>query len=178
MNDLKIIMLKVKELKPYEKNVKLHPASQIEKIKKSIKEFGFNDPIAVWGENNTIVEGHGRLIAAKELGFTEVPCIRLDHLTEDERKAYTIVHNKTTMDTDFDEILLNEELKKIEESFNLFDFGLEIKSKNIVIKEKELKPYRKVHYLISVDINDHDILVKALDEIKKIGGVEIESSLN
>ena len=76
MNDLKIEHININEIKPYSKNAKKHPREQIEQIKKSIQEFGNNDPIAIW--NNEIVEGHGRYIALKELGATDIPVIKLD----------------------------------------------------------------------------------------------------
>ena len=100
------------ELKTYANNAKLHPAEQVEQIKKSIEEFGFNDPIAVWGDD-TIIEGHGRLIAALELGMESVPVIRLDGLTDEQRKAYALVHNKLTMNSDFDADILSIELNDI-----------------------------------------------------------------
>ena len=75
--ELKIEYMKTKDLKPYANNAKIHTAEQIEQIKNSIKEFGMNDPIAIW-KNNEIIEGHGRLIACSELGIDEVPVIRLD----------------------------------------------------------------------------------------------------
>ena len=83
-NKLKVEYIKLKDLKPYEKNAKTHTKENIEAIKKSIEKYGFDDPIGVWGDKNTIVEGHGRYIACKELGIKEVPCIRLDHLTDEE----------------------------------------------------------------------------------------------
>lgn len=112
---LKIVTLSIDELTPYKNNAKLHPREQIEQIKESITENGFNDPIAVWGENNIIVEGHGRLIACKELGFTEVDCIRLDHLTEEQRRAYTLSHNKLTMNSGFDSELLDLEVEELQD---------------------------------------------------------------
>lgn len=112
---MEIIKLNINDITPYEKNAKIHTEAQIEQIKKSIQEFGMNDPIAVWGDKNTIVEGHGRLEALKQLGYTEVDCIRLDHLTDEERKAYTLAHNKINMNTGFDIDLLDEELDSIED---------------------------------------------------------------
>ena len=121
-NKMEIIKLNINDITPYEKNAKIHTEAQIEQIKKSIKEFGMNDPIAVWGKNNTIVEGHGRLEALKQLGYTEVDCIRLDHLTDEERKAYTLAHNKINMNTGFDIDLLDEELDSIED-IDMSEFG-------------------------------------------------------
>ena len=122
---MEIVKIKIGDLKPYEKNAKKHPQEQIEQIKKSILEFGMNDPIAVWGEDNLIVEGHGRLEALKQLGVEEVDCIRLDHLTDEERKAYTLAHNKLTMNSDFDFDILNEELEDIL-NIDMSDFGFEL----------------------------------------------------
>lgn len=119
---MEIIKLDINNIKPYEKNAKIHTDEQIEQIKKSIEEFGMNDPIAVWGDENLIVEGHGRLEALKQLGYTEVECIRLDHLTDEERKAYTLAHNKINMNTGFDFDILEEELKNIE-NISMEDFG-------------------------------------------------------
>lgn len=111
---LKVDYIPIEQLKPYEKNAKIHTPEQIEQIKKSIQEFGMNDPIGIWGEDNLIVEGHGRLQACKELGMKEVPVIRLDDLTDEQRRAYTLVHNQTTMNTGFNMVILDEELDNID----------------------------------------------------------------
>jgi len=133
---MEIIKIKVEDLKPYKNNAKLHPEWQIEQIIKSIEQFGFNDPIAIWGEDNIIVEGHGRLEAVKKLGYTEVECIRLDHLTEEERKAYTLAHNKTTMNSDFDFDLLKLELDDIK-GIDMSDFGFELDLDDKEVKDDE-----------------------------------------
>lgn len=118
---MEIKKIKIEEIIPYENNVKEHPREQIEQIKRSIQEFGNNDPIAV-DENNIIIEGHGRLIALQELGYKEVEVIILKGLTEDQKNAYRIVHNQLTMNSGFDEEMLKEELKKI--AFDMTEFGL------------------------------------------------------
>lgn len=120
---LKIEYLPLAELKPYARNAKLHPAEQVEQIKRSIQEFGFNDPIAIWGDN-TVIEGHGRLIAATEMGLDTVPVIRLDDLTDEQRRAYTLVHNKLTINSDFDMDTLTLELEDITD-IDMSDFGFE-----------------------------------------------------
>lgn len=88
----------------------------------SIDRFGFDDPIGIWGKDNLIVEGHGRVLAAKKLGMTEVPCIRLDHLTSQERRAYALAHNKTAELSSWLDDVLKEELSDLDE-FEMTDFG-------------------------------------------------------
>lgn len=133
MSKLKIEYIPIDDIKTYENNAKLHPAEQIEQIKKSIQEFGFNDPIAI-DENNVIIEGHGRYIACKELGINEVPIIRLNELDEEHKRAYMLVHNKLTMNSDFDIDTLNFELEEI--NLDMSDYGFEI---NEIEEEKEVE---------------------------------------
>ena len=131
---LKIEYTNIDNIKPYSNNAKEHPEEQIEQIKKSIQEFGMNDPLQLW--NNEIVAGHGRYLACKELGINEVPIIRLDHLTDEERKAYNLVHNKLTMNSDFNIDILNKELGMIE-SIDMTDYGFEI-----VLNEPQIEPIK------------------------------------
>lgn len=122
-NSLKIEYIPIEDIKPYKNNAKLHPEEQIQQIKNSILEFGFKDPIAIW--NDTIVEGHGRLLAAQKLGYKELPVIRLDDLTDEQRKAYTLAHNKLTMNSDFDLDILTAELDDITD-IDMSDFGFDL----------------------------------------------------
>lgn len=121
MNNLQIKEVKLSKLKPYEKNAKLHPDSQIDQIIKSIKELGFNDPIAC-DENGVIIEGHGRYMAAKKMGLKTIPTIILRGMTEAQKKAYILAHNKLTMDTGFDIEILQEELSYLNDMDCNFDF--------------------------------------------------------
>lgn len=159
MNNLKIEYINIDELVPYDKNAKLHPKDQIEQIKKSIEEFGMNDPIAI-DKDNVIIEGHGRLIACKELNYTEVPIIRLDHLTDEERKAYTLVHNKLTMNSDFDIDILNDELNDII-NINMEDFGFDLnfEDEEIVRNDLSNKEFEKYEIIITCE-NELDLQKK------------------
>ena len=111
--ELKVEYLDTEMLKPYEGNAKEHPEEQVEQIIKSIEEFGMIDPIGIWGEDNVIVEGHGRLLACQRLGKKKVPVIRLDELTDEQRRAYALAHNQTTMTSGWDEEKLQGELDSI-----------------------------------------------------------------
>ena len=149
---MQIEYVDINSIKPYKKNAKLHPKEQIEQIKKSIEEFGNNDPIAIWKDE--IVEGHGRLIALKELGYKEIPIIRLDHLTDEERKAYTLVHNKLTMNSDFDFDILEDELNDIG-SIDMEKYGFdELEENAIEYKENERHRTNDYYNLDLVDIDN------------------------
>ena len=134
---MQIETVNIDSLTPYEKNAKLHPRDQIEQIKKSIELYGNNDPIAVWGEKNIIVEGHGRYTALRELGYKTVDIIRLDHLTDEQRREYMLVHNQTTMNSGWDIDLLAGELEDLD--FGGFDFGFDLDLDDLFEDEKEIE---------------------------------------
>lgn len=128
--ELTVEEVPTESLIPYARNAKIHTNEQIDQICESIGEFGFNDPVAVWDgpDGPEIIEGHGRVMAAKKLGLEVVPVVRLDHLTDEQRRAYGIVHNKLTMNTGWDFAKLDEELedlKSLDIDFDMEDFGFE-----------------------------------------------------
>lgn len=127
MDELKIVYLSPAELTPYENNARVHGDNDIEAIKASISESGgFNDPIGIWGPNNIIVEGHGRRQAAMELGIEKVPCIRLDHMTDEQRRVYTLTHNRTSEMSVWDFSKLEDELGRLKEhDISLSEFGFD-----------------------------------------------------
>lgn len=121
---MQIEYLKLSKIKPYEKNTRKHTDRDVGEIVKSIERFGFNDPVGIWGDENIIVEGHGRYQAAKKLGLKEIPCIRLDNLTDEQRRAYAIAHNATAELSEFDFDNLADELADIDLNDFNFDFEL------------------------------------------------------
>ena len=122
--ELKIEYIAVEDLKPYEKNNKKHEDFDIGEIAKSIEKYGMIDPIGIW-KGNVIVEGHGRVLACKQLGIDKVPCIRLDHLTDEQRREYAIVHNKSSELALYDFDNLADELADLDLSDFDFDFGID-----------------------------------------------------
>lgn len=118
---LEITHIKTGDLIPYAKNSRTHSEEQVGQIAGSIREFGFTNPVLI-DEENGIIAGHGRVLAAQKLGLEEVPCIVLDHLTEAQRRAYVIADNKLALNAGWDEELLALELSDLRE----MDFDLEL----------------------------------------------------
>lgn len=109
---MQIEQIQLETLIPYINNSRTHSDEQVAQIAASIKEFGFNNPILV-DKDNSIIAGHGRLQAARKLGLTEVPCVRLEHLTETQRKAYVIADNRLALNAGWDNELLTIELNEL-----------------------------------------------------------------
>lgn len=106
-------------LVPYANNARTHSADQIMKLRSSLREFGFVNPILIDRQYN-VIAGHGRLAAAKAEGFTEVPCVYVDHLTEAQKKAYILADNRMAEDAGWDEEMLRVEIEALQEqSFDL-----------------------------------------------------------
>lgn len=142
MGKLKIEYLPPETLMPYENNTRKHAPTDIDQIKESIEKDGFNDLIGVWGDNNIIVEGHGRQIAAMEMGITSVPVIRLDHLTDAQRRDYAIRHNRTAELSTWDFETLQEEIARLEiEGHDLS--GLEFDFSGIEEQERLHQEYKE-----------------------------------
>lgn len=161
---MKIQKIKIEDIKPYKNNAKLHPLSQIEQIKESIKKFGNNDPIAI-DENNVIVEGHGRYLVLKELGYKEVEIIRLKHLSEEQKRAYILIHNKLTMNTGFNLDILNEELKKIK-SIDLGCFHFDSEPEENDEETEEEQDFKQMRFIFNIE--QYKLIEKAIKDIQKL----------
>lgn len=125
MPELEVHEMAVADLVPYANNAKKHPKEQIDQIAESISEFGNCDPIAVWHNEDgeaEIVEGHGRVMALKQLGIDTAPVICLDHLTDEQRRIYTHVHNQTTINSGFDEQALIEDMDNLNADWEALGF--------------------------------------------------------
>ena len=118
----RIERLPLEKLIPYANNSRTHSDEQVAQIAASIREFGFTNPVPI-NEADGIIAGHGRILAARKLGLDGVPCIRLSHLTEAQRRAYVIADNKLALNAGWDEELLRVELTALRDDFD-FDVGL------------------------------------------------------
>lgn len=121
MNVLKIEYISTDELIPYINNSRTHSESQVKQIAASISEFGFTNPILI-DEQNTVIAGHGRLLAADFLSLSKVPSIRLTGLTDEQRQAYVIADNKLALNAAWDEEMLKQEI----ETLQMLDFDLDL----------------------------------------------------
>jgi ParB-like chromosome segregation protein Spo0J len=132
---MKIHHEKTAALIPYARNSRTHSEAQISQIAGSIREFGFTNPVLTDGANG-IIAGHGRVMAAQKLGLETVPCIRLDHLTESQKRAYIIADNKLALNAGWDEELLGLELVDLREA----DFDLSLTGFDADAIEAALNP--------------------------------------
>jgi ParB-like chromosome segregation protein Spo0J len=133
---MKIEKLPTEKLIPYARNAKKHDAAQVSKLAGSIREFGFNNPVLI-DKDNGIIAGHGRVMAAQQLGLAEVPCIRLGHLTDNQRKAYILADNRLAeIGGGWDQEMLGLELAELREA----DFNLDLAGFNDDEIEAALNP--------------------------------------
>ena len=122
---MKIEQIPTADLIPYARNTRTHSPEQVAQIAGSIREFGFTNPVLIDAENG-IIAGHGRVMAAGKLGLAKVPCIRLAHLTDTQKRAYIIADNKLALNAGWDEEMLALELGELDEldfDLSLIGFG-------------------------------------------------------
>ena len=146
-------LVPITKLVPYVNNARTHSPEQITKLRASLREFGFINPVIIDRDFN-VIAGHGRILAAKEEGIKEVPCVFADHLTEAQKKAYIIADNRMAMDAGWDEELLRVEIESLQgmdfdplltgfdekELAALFDDGIEAKEDDFDVDAELEKP--------------------------------------
>lgn len=166
-----IVYKPIKELKPYKKNAKKHPKTQVEQIANSIKEFGFTQPVLIDKDNN-VVAGHGRVLGAKKAGMKEVPTLCLDDLTEEQIKAYRLADNKLN-ESDWDIELLQreaEELLKSDIDMSLFGFDPVLSDEELELEmEREVKFRTKEKHLVIVPCKNEKETKQVQKEIEQLG---------
>ncbi len=150
----KIEQVSIELLIPYANNARTHSDAQVAQIAASIRKFGFTNPVLT-SDDNTIIAGHGRVMAARKLGLTQVPVIRLSHLSETQRKAYILADNKLALNAGWDDDLLRIEIKELLENqfqIDLLGFDVEeitrLMDEEISLHEPEEQKYSEVFNII------------------------------
>ena len=167
---LEVVYLSPEELTPYEGNARKHDIKDVEQIKESIRLDGFNDPIGIWGENNIIVEGHGRQIAALEMGLDKVPCIRLDHLTDAQRRDYAIRHNRTAELSTWDWSTLESEITDLStEGFDIAGLFPEFSVNDEEVETSDRSLTMRDKYQIIIEFEDEESLEEAYNALESEG---------
>jgi DNA modification methylase len=159
----KIEWRSVETLIPYAKNARTHSDEQVAQIAGSIKEFGFNNPVLV-DKENSVIAGHGRIMAARKLGMDKVPVVKLEHLTESQRKAYVLADNRIALNSGWDTSMLSLELQDLKDDIDLSLLGFDPDELNAL-----LNPIEETEGL-----TDEDAVPDAPDEPKtKLGDIYI-----
>lgn len=152
MTALRIEYKSVKELTPYAKNSRTHGIEQIAQIAASITEFGFTSPVLVDARGG-IIAGHGRVLAAQKLKIKEVPCIKLEHLTEAQKRAYVIADNKIALGSGWDVGLLQSELLELSDTdIDFAELGLSDLLGSVVLEDDFQPKTRTKEQSIESDI--------------------------
>lgn len=150
----KVEMRKVAELTPYANNSRVHSPQQVDQIAASIKEFGFTNPVLIDGEGG-IIAGHGRVMAARKLGISEVPCITLDYLTDAQKRAYIIADNKLALNSGWDDDMLRIELDELGHmgfDLELTGFSLEEVGTLLDIGDNENEELKEEDYIEAFEV--------------------------
>ena len=161
--------VKIEKLKPYENNARTHSEEQVEKISRSIKEFGFINPVLIDSDFG-IIAGHGRVLGAKKLGMKEVPCLFVEDLTDEQKRAYILADNKLALDAGWDDEILRQEIKALADldfdvsltGFELEDFDfnqtdIEFEEDDYDVEEK-LPEIPKAKYGDVYQLGNHRIM--------------------
>ena len=162
-------MLTVSALAPYARNARTHSEAQIAQIADSIREFGFTNPVLI-DKDNGIIAGHGRVMAAEALGMAEVPCIRLGHLSEAQKRAYILADNKIALNAGWDEKTLALEFADLQEmGFNLDLAGFDkFEIDNLLLSEgkEEREKKKTVEQTDTFEVEEEDL--EKLREVQRV----------
>ena len=185
--ELKVVMVPIDELKPYENNAKKHTNEQMDAVEASIREFDFTNPVIAWHDEDgrpVIVAGHARAEAARRQGLDAVPVIFRDDWDDAKRRAYVLVDNQTTMMTGWDEDLLSYELDTLADVFDMEDFGFEVDGPEDISAvdeddfDEDVEDRVKLgevwrmgdHVLLCGDATKPENVAKLMESLERIGG--------
>src|ERR1700737_3972204 len=152
----------VGRLVPYARNPRTHSDAQVAQIAASIREFGFNNPILVDTQAG-VIAGHGRLLAARQLGLEQVPVIVLDHLSEMQKRAYIIADNQLALNAGWDDDALRQQLAELRDA----DFGLE----TLGFADEELRELLAASEQDSTSSDEEDGTEASGDPVTRLGDV-------
>lgn len=179
MSELKIVYIDRRNLKPYDNNSMIHPDAQINNLIRIIKTVGWTSPLII-DENNIILAGHGRFLAAEKMGKDKVPCIIKNGLSQAQKRAYVIADNKVARASKFNEDILRNEIKAISTEINIDILGFNDKElsnmfdefKNIKIDEELFNDNVKSKIYVECDnqemINVLNIIKSSLVKYKNL----------
>lgn len=172
---------------PYARNSRTHSDSQISQIAGSIQEFGWTNPVLIDAEG-VIIAGHGRVLAAQRLKLEAVPCIRLTHLTDTQKRAYVLADNRLALNAGWNEELLSEELRRLaDEEFDMALLGFneeELLSSLGMVEDPELKPLtilappKMTWVLIGIPTVAFGEINEAVERIAAMPSVIVETTVN
>ncbi len=135
-----IEQVSIEALIPYARNSRTHSDAQVAQIAASIKEFGFTNPVLI-DQDGGIIAGHGRTLAARKLGLDEVPCLRLAHLAEAQKKAYIIADNKLALNAGWDDEMLKVEISELKDlDFDLSLIGFDADELQKLVEDVSFEP--------------------------------------
>lgn len=187
INEIRQVALS--DIRPYERNAKIHGQEQLDKLKESIKEFGFVNPCLIDRDYN-LIAGHGRVMAAEQLGMDSVPCVFIEGLTDEQRRAYILADNKLAELAEWDTAMLASELAELEQvgfdisltGFELGETEVEDEPDNTYVKNIDIPHYTPSDEPVSIldcyDMTKYDELLKSIMETDGLSNDEAQFLIN
>lgn len=176
---MEIVTLRLTDINPYKRNARKNDRA-VDAVVESIRQCEYIAPIVV-DENHVILAGHTRWKALKQMGRTEAECVVKSGLADEQKRKYRLLDNKTAELADWDFDLLADELDGLDfEGLSLdwgIDEGEEEKEDYPELEDKSLSEYKYIHYLVTIDVNQHDKIVDLIEDLKN-AGAEVSQTKN
>lgn len=180
---MQIKKLNIADLHPYERNSRTHSPEQIEQIAASIREFGFVNPVLI-DENNRIIAGHGRVLAAQKMGMEQVPCLPVVGLSDAQLRAYIIADNKLAENAGWDKDMLRlefEDLKALDFDLDLLGFSADDslfkESKKQKLTPVELDAPKMSWVLVGIPLVKYDLIAEHIEAVSLIDAALVQTTV-